>query len=168
MERPDARSPGGVLSVRRTDIVEDRVWSESEFVQDCLKPCRYGEPLIAMRGTEQPNQIQGLAFHRAWGDRPFSVEDRNLLHVFLQKCSGLFGDWSPSKSEAIAANLRPRERDTLDLLLKGLSEKEIASELDLSPHTVHVYAKKLYRAFGVRSRAELMSRFVRRPRRIEL
>jgi DNA-binding CsgD family transcriptional regulator len=168
MERPDARRPGGVLTVRRQDLFEDRTWSESEFVQDCLKPCRYGEPLVSMRGTHEPHQIQGLAFHRAWGDKPFLPEDRDLLHIFMQTCSSLFGDWSPSKSELIAATLCPRERDTLDLLLSGMSEKEIAAELDLSPHTVHGYMKTIHRAFDVRSRAELMARFVRRPRRLEL
>jgi DNA-binding CsgD family transcriptional regulator len=52
------------------------------------------------------------------------------------------------------------------LLLDGMSEKEIAVHLDISAHTVHVYAKALHRAFGVRSRSELLSRFVVRPTHI--
>ena len=43
-------------------------------------------------------------------------------------------------------------------LLGGASEKEIADRMGLSAHTVHQYVKSIYRAFGVRSRAELMAR----------
>ena len=52
-------------------------------------------------------------------------------------------------------------RQTLERLLAGDSEKEIAVRLRLSPHTVHVYVKSLYRRFGVCSRGELFARFVR-------
>lgn len=55
--------------------------------------------------------------------------------------------------------LSRRLMQTLCLLLDGLSEKEIAAELGLSPHTVHDYVKSLYRTFRVRSRAELHAHF---------
>lgn len=58
--------------------------------------------------------------------------------------------------------LTARRRQTLELLLRGRSEKEIAAELGLSPHTVHEHVGRLYRHFGVRSRAELLARFVAR------
>lgn len=51
-----------------------------------------------------------------------------------------------------------RQSQTLKLLLQGKSEKEVASTLGLSPHTIHVYVKALYRHWGVGSRAELLSR----------
>jgi DNA-binding CsgD family transcriptional regulator len=57
--------------------------------------------------------------------------------------------------------LSPSELRVLRLLLKGLSEKQTAVEVHLSWHTVHSHAKKIYRALGVHSRAELMSRFVK-------
>ena len=46
----------------------------------------------------------------------------------------------------------------MTLLLAGASEKEIARQLALSPHTVHGYVKDLYRHFGQHSRAALVSR----------
>jgi DNA-binding CsgD family transcriptional regulator len=58
------------------------------------------------------------------------------------------------------ANLTPRQRETLDCLLAGHSEKQIALELGRSPHTVHIYVKAIYRAFNVNTRAELLARFV--------
>jgi len=59
--------------------------------------------------------------------------------------------------------LPPRVAQTLDYLLRGDSEKQIAQRLGVSRNTVHVYISSLYRHFDVSSRAELLARFVRRP-----
>ena len=53
--------------------------------------------------------------------------------------------------------LSPRLVETLEALLAGHSEKQIASDLGISQHTVHDYVKALYRRYGVASRAELLS-----------
>ena len=57
--------------------------------------------------------------------------------------------------------LSPRMRQTLARLLKGDSEKQIATHLGVSRHTVHVYVKAIYRKFGIASRGELLARFVK-------
>lgn len=57
--------------------------------------------------------------------------------------------------------LSPRERETLQSLLAGDSEKQAAAKLGVSQHTVHVYVKKLYKKFGVCSRGELLAKWVR-------
>jgi DNA-binding CsgD family transcriptional regulator len=57
--------------------------------------------------------------------------------------------------------LSVRLRQTLEGLLAGDGEKQIAYRLRLSRHTVHVYVKGLYRHFGVSSKGELLARFVR-------
>jgi DNA-binding CsgD family transcriptional regulator len=62
-----------------------------------------------------------------------------------------------------AAKLSPRMGQTLQRLLAGDSEKEIACRFGRSRHTVHVYVKKLYERFGVSSRGELFALFVRAP-----
>lgn len=54
-----------------------------------------------------------------------------------------------------------RKQRVLHLMLLGKSEKEIAAELSISAHTVHVYVKQLYRRYQVESRGELLARFVR-------
>src|SRR4051794_7860614 len=63
----------------------------------------------------------------------------------------------------MAHKLPPRKRQTLDGLLRGLSEKQVALELGLSKHTVHVYVKQLHAQFGVNSRGELLSLWVGSP-----
>ena len=62
-----------------------------------------------------------------------------------------------------AARLSPRMRQTLDRLLAGDSEKEVAARFGRSRHTVHAYVKKLYERYGVSSRGELFALFVRAP-----
>lgn len=62
-----------------------------------------------------------------------------------------------------AAGLSPRLSQTLQRLLAGDSEKQIARHMGVSPHTVHVYVEALYRHFDVSSRGELLARFVRMP-----
>jgi DNA-binding CsgD family transcriptional regulator len=57
-------------------------------------------------------------------------------------------------------HLSPRQVETLQHLLAGRSEKEVAIALGRSVHTVHVYVKEIYGRFGVQSRAELLARFV--------
>jgi DNA-binding CsgD family transcriptional regulator len=58
--------------------------------------------------------------------------------------------------------LSNRHAETLERLLAGDSEKEIAARIGVSRNTVHVYVTGLYRHFNVSSRGELLARFVRR------
>ena len=60
------------------------------------------------------------------------------------------------------AGLSRRLRQTLERLLLGDSEKQVASRLGLSTLTVHGYVKALYQHFGVSSRPELLAYFLRR------
>jgi DNA-binding CsgD family transcriptional regulator len=61
---------------------------------------------------------------------------------------------------ASAVGLSPRMRQTLQLLIEGDSERQIALKLKISPHTVHVYVKQLYKRYDASSRGELLSRFI--------
>ncbi|HWE03110.1 MAG TPA: helix-turn-helix transcriptional regulator [Tepidisphaeraceae bacterium] len=70
----------------------------------------------------------------------------------------------PAPAPEPGDGLAPRVRQTLQRLLAGDSEKQIARHLQVSPHTVHVYVKAIYRFFNVNSRGELLARFVAPPR----
>lgn len=54
--------------------------------------------------------------------------------------------------------LSPREREVLDLIGEGSTNREIAARLFLSPHTVKDHTTALYRKLGVRNRAEAARR----------
>ena len=56
-------------------------------------------------------------------------------------------------SKAIDAVLTPRQRDVFDLIVQGMSNKEIARSLQLAEGTVKIHIKALFAKLGVRRRA---------------
>jgi len=65
-------------------------------------------------------------------------------------------DWPIGESAARIAALSPRERQVLDLLLAGNTNKAIARDLGLSPRTVEVHRARLMARLGVESFAEVV------------
>lgn len=63
------------------------------------------------------------------------------------------------QTEALPRRLQQVQEGLLD----GLSDKQIATRLQISHHTIHVYVKSLFKRSGVCSRGEFMSRFVKQP-----
>ena len=55
-------------------------------------------------------------------------------------------------------DLSPRERELLKFLVDGLTNKEIAVEMDISTHTVDSYARTVFSKLKVRSRAAAVAR----------
>lgn len=58
----------------------------------------------------------------------------------------------------VRATLTEREREILEMLTRGLTVKQVASRLRLSPRTVETHIAKLYRKLGVRNRVQAVSR----------
>ena len=57
-------------------------------------------------------------------------------------------------------NLTNREIETLRLLLGGLTSKEIASHMNISPNTVKVFLRQIMLKMGVTTRAGIIGKFV--------
>ena len=57
------------------------------------------------------------------------------------------------------AALGAREQQILELLVAGLSYKEIASELSIKVSTVGTYVQRIYEKLHVRSRREIIARY---------
>jgi DNA-binding NarL/FixJ family response regulator len=62
------------------------------------------------------------------------------------------------RSLSAALGLSPRESGIVRSVFDGESEKRIAEQLGLSPHTVHTYIWRIYRKLQVQSREELLVR----------
>jgi two-component system response regulator DesR len=62
------------------------------------------------------------------------------------------------KSDQPEPLLTGRERDVLDLIAEGSTNREIAERLFLSPHTVKEHTSALYRKLSARNRAEAVQR----------
>ncbi len=98
------------------------------------------------RGAFTDEQIARLAY---------ALRGIKWFHRHLMLSHGLLTASSP---------LSPAERKVLQLLLTDATEKRIAQEVDMAASTVHQYVVSIYRKFGVRSRAGLMSLWLNRGR----
>ena len=56
----------------------------------------------------------------------------------------------------------PRENGVVNELLKGLTYKEIAIDLGISPTTVNDHLKNVYFKMGVRTKSELIAKVLRK------
>lgn len=87
------------------------------------------------------------------GGAPMTSEiARHVVASFRRRGSGL----DP------AISLSTREEETLVLLTKGYSNKEIAEQLGLSTETVRSHLKNIYTKMHVRSRAEAVAHYMSR------
>jgi DNA-binding NarL/FixJ family response regulator len=66
--------------------------------------------------------------------------------------------FNPSSAEKPVNELSEREREVLDLIASGATNREIAERLFLSPHTIKEHTSALYRKLKARNRAEAVSR----------
>jgi DNA-binding NarL/FixJ family response regulator len=66
--------------------------------------------------------------------------------------------FEPQPDAPSAIPLSEREREVLDLIASGSTNREIAARLFLSPHTVKEHTSAVYRKLGVRNRAEAVKR----------
>jgi DNA-binding NarL/FixJ family response regulator len=78
---------------------------------------------------------------------------RQLLSGFVD--SILSNQGRRLKTDSVA-NLSRREQEVLDSLLENLSNKEIASKLNIAERTVKFHVSNLLTKFGVRRRADLI------------
>jgi two-component system response regulator FixJ len=91
-------------------------------------------------------------------EKPFD-DDRLIVVVREALSASLRAQRAADEIRGIVARmetLTPRERDVLDGLLAGRSNKEIAQELGSSPRTVEVHRARVMDKMGVHSVAELV------------
>jgi DNA-binding CsgD family transcriptional regulator len=124
-----------------------------------VEPIRKGSTFILSQyALPHINAVDHLGLHRAFGDQPFSPSEHKLVRLFHVELGRLWTADELHKARDPKRELPPRLSQTLDQLVRGASEKQIALALHLSPHTIHNYAKALHARFGVSSRGELLAK----------
>jgi DNA-binding CsgD family transcriptional regulator len=94
---------------------------------------------------------------------PFTDEDIALLTYALRGIKWFHRSLMMANGLLIASvPLTATERRVLQRLLTGMAEKQIASQMDIATSTVHQHVMRIFRKFGVRSRAALMSLWLNR------
>ena len=127
-----------------------------------VKPARkvYGGTAFILSQITLPHvgAVDQLGLHREWGDRPFTPAEHRIVRIFHVELSRLWKRDVLRRAGEPGSDLPPRLNQTLNELLNGASEKQIAVKLKLSPHTIHNYVKALHQRFGVSSRGELLAK----------
>jgi len=137
-------------------LVDYPTWCASELSQRFQPPAELGS-FIHSTCAPGDDTLVGFSLHRRWGEHAFSERERRLVNLFHRECVFLH-EPAGELSAAVLHGLPPRLRETLCGLARGRSEKQLAADAGLSPHTVHDYVKALHRHFGVQSRSELLAR----------
>lgn len=145
----------GALSHDQLIADDSPAWRE--HLNAIRSPGNVGAELFICVPTATPGLWGGITVHRQFKAPLFSPRDVALANLLAHALPPLFdARIAERRTLAVLADLTPRMRDTLVGILRGGSEKTIASELQLSKHTVHEYMKRLHTVFGVRTRTELL------------
>jgi DNA-binding CsgD family transcriptional regulator len=145
----------------RGQLVDDTSWYRSISFNEYRRVVGVDHCVYTLYPLSGDDNFSLIGLHRGLGERAFSSRLRRLLHLVHDELGRLTGPVLSQKAET--SGLSPRLKQTLERLLQGDSEKEVASRLSLSLPTVHQYVTGLYRYFNVNSRPELLARFIRRP-----
>lgn len=81
----------------------------------------------------------------------------NMIWLYPEFTSQLIFGISPSQknNESLLVSLTPREKDVAVLLKEGLTYKEIAIKLEITPRTVKAHAQHVYVKLQVKDRLSL-------------
>jgi DNA-binding CsgD family transcriptional regulator len=127
-----------------------------------VKPTKptYGGTSFILSQCELPHigAVDQLGLHRAWGNQRFTSSEHRLVRLFHLELARLWRADALKNARDPSIDLPPRLAQTLHELASGLSEKQIALKLELSPHTIHNYIKALHQRFNVNSRGELLAK----------
>jgi DNA-binding NarL/FixJ family response regulator len=156
-----ARSGAEALEVLRNfraDVALVDLFLAGESGADVCDSIRRASPatrvlLISGAGRMSP------AAARAAGASGFISKDWEARDVARAvRAVGLGMTMFSPTSEQPAPLLSEREREVLDLIAAGSTNREIAERLFLSPHTVKEHTSALYRKLQARNRAEAVQR----------
>lgn len=120
--------------------------------------------------TDEGNEVRALSGSRphAWGVLPVNATEDELLAAVHALGEGLWvgapslvkdllirpSVRTLSDAEPLIEPLTGREVEVLQLISRGLANKQIALELTISEHTVKFHLSSLYAKLGVSSRTE--------------
>ena len=139
-------------------------WESSTSYQLVHRPLGVDHALWCYRSMPRGHgdEFNALQLQRAPRRRDFSARDRSLVREVQAALTPMIGGPLARFVDPTPVGLAPSVRRVLACLLEGDGDKQIAARLRLSLHTVNEYTKAIYRHFGVRSRPELLARWIRR------
>ena len=122
-----------------------------------IKAARPSLPVVIITGHgDVPLAVEAMKLGAAdFVEKPF--DDERLIGVVQAALAGPTRETDPANEiGARVASLSPRERQVLDGLVAGLSNKAIARNYDISPRTVEVYRANLMAKMQAGSLSDLV------------
>jgi DNA-binding CsgD family transcriptional regulator len=141
----------------REQLCPDRCWYANDHVQITRKESDVDNFIFSYRLLLNPQRHHWLYLMRPWDDIAFMPRQRRLVRLFHDELGRILEkDAARSATFCPLSQLSPRLRETLNLLSRGLSEKQVARNLCCSNHTIHGYVKELHKRLNVSNRVELL------------
>lgn len=139
---PTMDGPTATAKIRQAfphiQIIALTTFLEPELVESALKSGAIGYLLKDVGAARLADAIRAAA-------RGQPTIDSSAAHLLVPRA----GQPGP-----VGEDLTGRERDILALLVRGLTNKQIATELHLSPGTVRIYVSQILTKLGVSNRTE--------------
>jgi two-component system response regulator DesR len=163
-------------------LLERQSWVErclaASSGAEAVQVCRKVKPEVALvdmlLGSESGAEVCEEIHQVSPDTRVLLISGAGVISPNVARAAGAAGfiskDWSAvdvvravrrvSQGHEVFAEapldspLSEREQEVLSLIATGSTNKEIASHLHLSPHTVKEHTSAIYRKLGVRNRAE--------------
>src|SRR2546423_1699186 len=187
-ERPAQKGAANWLSLPNVTpkagsgfLLVDSSMNPISFNAEAMQILSYPEKLPAGREPEEflAGKIQSLLMSRQAGQgMPFVTEFRSGRRLYF--CRAFYVDPGTNESGQRMAillergpsglvplakvsqqfNLTHREREALEYLLQGLSSKEIASRMNISPNTVKTFLRLIMIKTGVSSRSAVVRKVI--------
>jgi DNA-binding NarL/FixJ family response regulator len=133
----------------KTDFVMLTVYQDSKLIFQALENGASG--YLLKRTT--PNQLIRSIEEVHQGGAPMTTHIARMVVQSFRR--------QQAEDGALLEPLTPREEDVLQLVAKGLVNKEIADKLDISLETVRSYLKNVYSKLQVHSRTEAAMKYFR-------
>jgi DNA-binding NarL/FixJ family response regulator len=154
----DVRMPGldGLATCRAikqecpgTSVILVTVYENPEYLSDALKAGAAGFVLKDISQRELVTSIQGVL-------RGESMLNKELVIRLLQRLT----TETPHQEEVPSERLSPREREVLELLAQGQTNREIAQHLTVSLSTVKIHVEHILAKLGVSDRTQAAVRAI--------
>jgi DNA-binding CsgD family transcriptional regulator len=151
--RAHGRKPGAVTK-RISDLVAARAFEETPLYNDYYRPIGIRHTMALPIHVDQ-RLLVSFVFNRAasaFGDRELQLAEAVRPHLTnLYRLGG-------AAATAAAAVLTAREREVLEWVAAGKTNRDIASILGARPRTVDKHLERIYEKLGVETRTAAVRR----------
>jgi DNA-binding CsgD family transcriptional regulator len=175
--RAHGRNPAAVTK-RVDDCQAPAEFRRSPLYNDYYRPIRI-EHVMALPIHVDRRFLVSFVFNRSGS--AFADRDRDLAEVMRPHLANLYRlgvaiektralpadapfDRTGAPVDRAAAPLTPREREVLDWVAAGKTNRDVAAILGASPRTVEKHLERIYEKLGVETRTAAVMRAMPRPK----